>query len=101
MLDYLLANRKAHFGFSVLALALAFGLSTGSILATVGTHKVEYLALLPVGFIYFMGSLFGILALADDNPSVRKQKTFFSIEMAACLFGTLLLPLVLYFLKNA
>lgn len=82
--------------FALVQLLLSFVLSLVAVFGTI-LSNVTYLAFLPIGFMLFVGALFGFLILAEENPGARKVKTFFSIEASAVLFAVLLVPLALFF----
>ncbi|MDO5686410.1 MAG: hypothetical protein Q4G42_03330 [Neisseria sp.] len=96
MLPVIYRNEKHHMAFALLQLLLSFVLSLLAVFGAILSH-INYLAFLPVGFMLFVGSLFGFLILAEENPAARKFKTYFSIETSAVLFAVLLLPLAFFF----
>lgn len=92
----LFTNERGHMTFALITLLLSFLLS---ILAVFGTiqYSTDYLVFLPVSFMFFVSSLFGFLALSEEQIDSKKFKNFVSIEISAAMFAVLLVPMAAFF----
>ena len=97
MLDMIYHNRTQLLAFTLIGLLLSVVLA---VIATFGVifSNIRYIIFLPISFMYFASCFLGLMIVAEENREQQKLKNFFSIQAAAFLFASLLIPLALYFM---